>query len=91
MNKTQANLSRAFAGESMARNKHTYFARRARHDGLEWIARVFEETADNERAHADRELELIKGRVEMTNTYDTHAVGSPLQNLKNAAGGENYE
>ena len=91
MNKTQSNLLKAFAGESMARNKYTYYAKRARLDGQEWIARVFEETADNERAHAEREFELMKGKVEMTNSYDTHAIGSTLQNLKNAAGGENYE
>jgi len=91
MSQTQANLLKAFAGESMARNKYMFFAQRARKEGHEWIARVFEETADNERAHAQREFELMKGRVEMTNTYDIHAVGSTLENLKHAAGGENYE
>ncbi len=91
MNKTQANLLMAFAGESMARNKYTFFAKRARLESLEWIARVFEETADNERAHAEREFELMKGKVVMTNTYDIHAVGSTLENLRNAAAGERYE
>ena len=91
MAKTQENLLKAFAGESMARNKYTYFAQRARKDGYEWIAHVFEETADNERAHAQREFELMKGRVEMTNTYDIHALGTTLENLKRAAAGENYE
>ena len=91
MTKTQENLLKAFAGESMARNKYTYFAQRARKDGNEWIAHVFEETADNERAHAQREFELMKGRVEMTNTYDIHALGTTLENLKHAAVGENYE
>lgn len=91
MSKTQANLLKAFAGESMARNKYTYYAKKARLDGYEWIAHVFEETADNERAHAEREFELMNGKVEMTNTYDIHALGSTLENLKNAAAGENYE
>jgi rubrerythrin len=91
MNQTQSNLLKAFAGESMARNKYTYFAQKARKEGYEWIARVFEETADNERAHAQREFELMKGKVEMTNSYDIHAIGSTLENLKHAAGGENYE
>ncbi len=91
MSNTQANLLKAFGGESMARNKYTYYAKKARQEGHEWIARVFEETADNERAHAEREFELMKGRVEMTNTYDIHSLGTTLENLKNAAGGENYE
>jgi rubrerythrin len=91
MNATQANLLKAFAGESMARNKYTYYAKRARQEGCEWIARVFEETADNERAHAEREFELMKGQVEMTNTYDIHSIGSTVENLKNAAAGEKYE
>ncbi len=91
MSKTQENLLKAFAGESMARNKYTYFAERARKEGYEWIAQVFEETAGNERAHAQREFELMKDRVEMTNTYDIHSMGSTLENLKQAAAGENYE
>lgn len=91
MNQTQSNLLKAFAGESMARNKYTFFAQKARKEGYEWIAHVFEETADNERAHAQREFELMKGKVEMTNSYDIHSVGSTLENLKHAAGGEKYE
>jgi rubrerythrin len=91
MNKTQQNLLKAFAGESMARNKYSYFAERARKEGYEWIAQVFEETAGNERAHAQREYELMKNRVEMTNTYDIQAIGSTLDNLKQAAAGEKYE
>jgi rubrerythrin len=91
MTKTQANLLKAFAGESMARNKYTYYAERAKKEGYEWIARVFEETADNERAHAEREFQLMKGKVEMTNTYDIHSLGTTLENLRNAAGGEKYE
>ncbi len=90
-NNTQSNLLKAFAGESMARNKYTYFAKRARRDGLEWIAQVFEETAENERAHAEREFELMRDKVEMTNTYDLHVLGATLDNLKHAAAGEKYE
>ena len=52
MNQTHANLLKAIAGESMARNKYTFYAEIARTEGYEWIAQVFEETADNERAHA---------------------------------------
>lgn len=91
MSQTQSNLLKAFAGESMARNKYTFFANVARTDGYEWIARVFEETADNERAHAEREYSLMKDSVEMTNTYNIHAIGSTLENLKTAADGEKYE
>ncbi len=91
MSKTQENLLKAFAGESMARNKYTFFAKQARKENLEWIARVFEETADNERAHAEEEYEHMKDKVEMTNTYDIHAIGNTLDNLKAAAAGEKYE
>ena len=62
-NKTQENLLKAIAGESMARNKYTYYAEVAMKEQLVWIAKVFEETADNERAHAKEELEKIKGMV----------------------------
>lgn len=91
MNKTQQNLLKAIAGESMARNKYTYFAEIAMKEGLVWIARVFEETADNEKTHAKEELEKITGKVEMTNTYDIHPLASTLENLRNAAAGEKYE
>jgi rubrerythrin len=91
MNKTQENLLKAFAGESMARNKYTFFAKKAFDDGLIWISRIFEETADNERAHAEREFSFMEGKVEMTNTYDINSLGTTLENLKNAAAGEKYE
>jgi len=89
--KTYQNLLKAIAGESMARNKYTYYAEIAMKEGLVWIARVFEETADNERAHAQEELEKLKEKVEMTNTYDIHPLGTTLENLKNASAGEKYE
>ncbi len=91
MNKTQQNLLKAIAGESMARNKYTYYAEIAMKEGLVWIAKVFEETADNEKAHAKEELEKIQDKAEMTNTYDIHALGNTLENLRNAAAGEKYE
>lgn len=91
MKQTHANLLKAIAGESLARNKYTFYAREAEKEGLIWIAKVFEETADNERAHAKEELEKIPEKVEMTGTYDIHPLGKTLENLRNAAEGEKYE
>ena len=91
MKKTHENLLKAIAGESMARNKYTYYAEIATKEGLVWVAKVFEETADNERAHAQEELEQLKEVVQMTNTYDIHPLGNTLENLRNAEAGENYE
>lgn len=91
MSKTQENLLKAIAGESMARNKYTYFAEIAMKEGLVWVAKVFEETADNEKAHAKEELEKIHGKAEMTNTYDIHSLSDTLTNLRNAAEGEKFE
>ena len=79
--KTEANLMAAFAGESQARNKYTYYASKARKDGYEQIAAIFEETANNEKEHAKLWFkELHNGEVPST-----------LENLKDAAAGENYE
>ena len=79
--KTEKNLMDAFAGESMARNKYTYFASKARKDGFEQIAAIFEETANNEKEHAKMWFkELHDGEVPST-----------LENLNDAANGENYE
>jgi rubrerythrin len=91
MNKTQQNLLKAFAGESMARNKYTFFAKQALKEDLVWISKVFEETADNERAHAEEEYEKMIDKVEMTNTYDINKLGKTLENLKHAAAGEKFE
>lgn len=91
MNQTQQNLLRAITGESIARNKYTFYAKIAEKEGQYWIARVFEETADNERAHAEEELEKISGKVEMTNTYDIDSLADTLTNLCHAAEGEKYE
>ncbi len=79
--KTEANLLAAFAGESQARNKYTYFASKAKKDGYVQIAGIFEETANNEKEHAKIWYKLLNGG----------AVGNTIENLKEAAGGENYE
>ena len=78
--KTEQNLLAAFAGESEARNKYTYFASKARKDGFEQIASLFEETAANEKEHAKIWFKLLSG-----------GIGSTLDNLREAAGGEHYE
>ncbi len=77
--KTEANLKAAFAGESQARNKYTYFASQAKKDGYEQIAAIFEETAQNEKEHAKMWFKELNG------------IGSTAENLKAAADGENYE
>ena len=79
--KTEANLMAAFAGESQARNKYTYYASKAKKDGYEQIAAIFEETANNEKEHAKIWFkQLHNGEVPST-----------IDNLKDAANGENYE
>lgn len=78
--KTEANLLAAFAGESQARNKYTYFASKAKKDGYVQIANIFEETANNEKEHAKMWYKLLNG-----------GIGSTIENLKEAAAGENYE
>ena len=77
--KTEANLAAAFAGESQARNRYTFYANRARAEGYEQIAGIFEESAANEQAHATIWLGLLDG------------IGITEANLRNAAEGENYE
>ncbi len=77
--KTEQSLLTAFAGESQARNKYTYFAAAAKEEGLEQIAGIFMETAGNEREHAKREFEFLKG------------IGDTAANLQAAADGEHYE
>ena len=78
--KTEANLLAAFAGESQARNKYTYYASKARKDGYVQIAEIFEETANNEKEHAKIWFKLLHGGMPST-----------VENLKDAAEGENYE
>lgn len=91
MSKTQENLLKAFAGESMARNKYSFYAAQAREEGFEWVARIFEETAENEKAHAERLYHFINDKVEMTNTYNINALRKTEENLTHAAQGEKYE
>jgi rubrerythrin len=91
MTSTQQNLLKAFAGESQARNKYTTFAKIARKEGWEWIARVFEETADNERVHAEELFELITEPVETQGDLGIKPFAKTLDNLKMAAEGEKYE
>jgi rubrerythrin len=79
MSKTEENLKAAFAGESQARNKYMFFAEVARQEGYHYIAKMFEEAADNERQHAKDHLKLLKG------------IGTTVANLEEAIGGENYE
>ena len=78
--KTEKNLQTAFAGESQARNKYTYYASKAKKDGYEQIAAIFEETANNEKEHAKMWFKLLNGEIKDT-----------LTNLADAAAGENYE
>jgi len=91
MNQTQQNLLKAFAGESQARNKYHMFAKMARKENLEWIARIFEETADNERAHAEELFEQIRGEVKTPAELSIEAYKKTSDNLKMAAAGEKYE
>ena len=79
--KTEKNLMEAFAGESQARNKYTYFASKAKKEGYEQIAAIFQETADNEKEHAKMWFKLLQGGE----------ILSTAENLKAAAEGENYE
>lgn len=91
MNQTQANLLKAMTGESLARNKYTFYAKIAEKEGYFWIAKVFEETADNERAHAEEEYEKISAKVAMTNNYIIDPLADTLTNLRHAVEGEKYE
>jgi len=90
--KTEKNLMAAFAGESQARNRYTYFASKAKDEGFIQIAAVFEETANQEKEHAKRLFKLMEGgEITITGTFPAGPVGTTSENLKEAAGGENYE
>jgi rubrerythrin len=89
---TEKNLLAAFAGESQARNRYTYFASKARKDGYVQIADIFEETANHEREHAKRFFSFLEGGpLEIQAAYPAGVVGSTLDNLKAAAAGEREE
>jgi len=90
--KTEKNLLTAFAGESQARNRYTYFASKAKKEGYVQIAAVFEETANQEKEHAKRLFKFLEGgEVEITGSFPAGVIGSTLENLKASAAGENYE
>lgn len=89
---TEKNLLTAFVGESQARNRYTYFGKQARKDGFVQIADIFEETANQEKEHAKRLFKLLEGgEVEVSGAFPAGVIGSTIENLKEAAAGENHE
>ncbi|MBN2717009.1 MAG: rubrerythrin family protein [Deltaproteobacteria bacterium] len=90
--RTEQNLLKAFAGESQARNRYTYFASVAKKEGLVQIADIFEETANQEKEHAKRFFKFLEGGdLEITAIYPAGKIGTTAENLKAAAGGEHEE
>jgi len=90
--RTEKNLLAAFAGESQARTRYTFFASVAKKEGFEQISAIFTETADNEKEHAQLFFELLKGGlVEITAAYPAGVIGSTAENLRAAAEGEKHE
>jgi rubrerythrin len=90
--KTEKNLLAAFAGESQARNRYTYFASAAKKEGLEQISHIFLETAENEKEHAKIFFKYLEGgEVEITAAYPAGVIGDTKSNLEAAAAGENME
>src|SRR3989304_3402290 len=89
---TEKNLLAAFAGESQARNRYTFFSSAARNEGFEQISALFTETADNEKEHAKLFFNLLKGgEATITASYPAGVIGTTAQNLKAAADGEKFE
>ncbi|PKM88697.1 MAG: rubrerythrin family protein [Firmicutes bacterium HGW-Firmicutes-12] len=90
--KTEKNILTAFAGESQARNRYTYYASQAKKEGYVQISDVFEETANQEKEHAKRLYKLLEGgEVQIEASFPAGKVGSTAENLKEAAGGESHE
>ena len=90
--RTEKNLLTAFAGESQARNRYTYFASQAKKEGYEQITAIFIETADNEKEHAKRLFKFLEGGdAEINAIFPAGVIGNTKENLKAAAAGENYE
>lgn len=90
--KTEENVLTAFAGESQARNRYTYFASKAKKEGYEQIHGIFLETADNEKEHAERLFKFLEGgQAEIKAAFPAGVIGDTKDNLKEAAAGENYE
>lgn len=90
--KTEKNLLTAFAGESQARNRYTYFASKAKKDEFVQISNIFEETANQEKEHAKRLFKFLEGgEVEISAAFPAGMIGTTQENLKASAGGEHYE
>jgi rubrerythrin len=89
---TEKNLLTAFAGESQARNRYTYFSSAARNEGLMQISAIFEETANQEKEHAKRLFKFLEGGdVEIVAAFPAGVIGATVENLKAAAAGEHHE
>jgi len=89
---TEKNLLTAFAGESQARNRYTYYASKAKKEGYAQISDIFAETADQEKEHAKRLFKLLEGgEVEISGAFPAGTIDPTVENLKAAAAGENYE
>jgi rubrerythrin len=89
---TEKNLLTAFAGESQARNRYTYFSSAARNEGLMQISAIFEETANQEKEHAKRLFKFLEGgEVEIVAAFPAGVIGTTAENLKASAAGEHYE
>jgi rubrerythrin len=89
---TEKNILTAFAGESQARNRYTYYSAQARKEGYVQISAIFEETANQEKEHAKRLFKLLEGgEVEITGAFPAGVIGTTTENLAEAAGGENHE
>jgi rubrerythrin len=89
---TERNLLAAFAGESQARNRYTYYASKAKKEGFVQISDIFTETANQEKEHAKRLFKLLEGgEVEIAGAFPAGTIDSTTENLKAAAAGENYE
>jgi rubrerythrin len=90
--RTEQNLLKAFAGESQARNRYTYFSSQAKKEGYEQICWIFSDTADNEKEHAKRFFTFLEGGdLEVTASFPSGRIGTTADNLKAAAAGENHE
>lgn len=89
---TEKNILTAFAGESQARNRYTYFASVAKKEGYEQISAIFLDTAENEKEHAKKLFKLLEGgEVEIRASYPAGTIGTTTENLKASAAGENHE
>jgi rubrerythrin len=89
---TEKNILTAFAGESQARNRYTYFSSKAHKEGYRQISEIFTETAEQEKEHAKRLFKLLEGgEAQVTASFPAGIIGDTIENLEEAAGGENYE